>query len=268
MGPIINPKPVWAREVGSTELLWPGRVWLIGQLVVGEWFCLARVDGATVWTADVAVANCILGEHDGILLGSTVGPGFRPSRGACGLRLSDGRLAWSEPLHVLSCTGSSFLCADGIVRDIVSSEPRGHQLTKEHAMVSPPETPHSGIVRAEVSDQAPHFGGGVRVALRASRTMYCGLDAAGATVWQFSLEDAGWFCGMSRFDRNAVPPHIFFVASRVRPFRQLSMSSIEFIRCERFLLVLDARIGELVQTIPSDIVDHACSRTLTQAVSC
>lgn len=250
---MLISSPAWTIDRPADPELWPGGVQLYERYVVGEWYCLDRTDGSTVWEQpSLPAVNYIAGIHDGILLCVRLKPGRRPGRGACALRLADGQILWSSHLTPISLDGSQFLCIDGTVCDL-----RSGAVCKK---VSPPKTlacwgryEDSFSWSAGASDPGQPgdvspcdvtvideslFGGNMR-----------GVGKDGVVLWRFSPTENGWFCGKPRHAGHARQPYIYWVATKELPYRQVTEKMIEYIPCTNYLLTLDARTGRLAQEI-------------------
>lgn len=262
---MIATSPLWVQNRPHHDELWPGRLRFDGPRVVREWYCLDRADGSILWERPLEPLNHIAGIHGGVALCSRIQGGWRPGVGAAALRVADGELLWSRPLTAVRLDADRFLCIDGDVHDLNS----GTLVTRQTPPSGPfgPEHRDSvqwSIVTTQFGRPPVPFGDDLFLTqhgIGSERRLdadYCATNAQGALLWSLSLRDLGWWCSHSRGERLAIPPFIYLLASRKRPYRYVSVKAIEYVACRRFLLVIDARLGRIVQEIDLGVHRGSC----------
>ena len=258
---MIQSLPSWTLDRPAGTRAWPDRVRLVGRFLLGQWYCLNRDDGSVVWDRLLPSVNFITGIHDGAILCATIAPGWKSGVGACGVRLEDGELFWSEPLSPVSLDESVFLCMDGTVREVrtarvICQRPALNEFAASEANGS-----------LELSLQLSKLRGigplelvaGIFITGEPPTGDYTATSHGGRALWHYSPAEAGWYCGQSRDDRFVAPPYIYLLASRTPPYRLIDLKRIEYVPTQRYWLALDVRIGKIVQEFELGVWNGRCA---------
>ena len=257
---MILTRPSWKLNRPAGTRAWPDRVRLLGQLLLGQWYCLNREDGTQVWERTFPSVNFVIGVHEGTILGATIAPGWRSGVGACAIRLADGELSWSEPLSPVSLDRGEFLCMDGTVRDLRTARVIGQRpALNEFAVLHADHNLELSLRLTKINGTTPlELIAGIFVTGELSGGDYTATSNDGRALWRYSPAESGWHCGPSRDDRFVAPPYIYMFASRTPPTRSIDGKRFEYVPTQRFWLALDIRCGEIVQELDLGVWNGPC----------
>lgn len=253
---MIRDTPLWTLDRPKGTSAWPDRVRLWDDLVISQWYSAGRDSGSIIWERALPRVNFIVGILGNTILCSRIEPGWRSGKGACALRLTTGELLWSKRLSPLQIRQDGFLCMDGTVRDLMSGAVLQKEAPPERFFGSDLESSlHWAVTRTDWGAPPVELSPGVFVTCRSEPGRYCalgnylGIDRNGTLLWSFSPGELGWECGHARTDRRICPPYIYLMASMIRPYEYVTDKQIRYVPCERHLIVLDVRVGRVVQEL-------------------
>jgi hypothetical protein len=95
---VIDPEPHWRFVAKRSLTQWYGHVHLLPDRVLGQWLCLDRISGESIWERSIFRANTIVGIAADVIIASEMrsdGP-WTADLGCYGISLTTGELLWTS----------------------------------------------------------------------------------------------------------------------------------------------------------------------------
>ncbi|MCA9624760.1 MAG: hypothetical protein KC731_37310 [Myxococcales bacterium] len=164
-------------------------------------------------------------------------------------------MLWSNRFRVHSLEGENFVCADGSVRDLLST---GKVAERSPPPVGPQRSHlgdvHWAIVKTRYGGPPVPLGNGVFVVQvgpdgkSLPDSDYRGASEDGSSLWRLSPTELGWHHDDWRY-AAVHPPFLYLLVSRTPAHRQVGEKQIEYLLSIRHLLVVDLLVGSVVQEL-------------------